>query len=962
MQYLTRVGSASDLAQQPPSTGSTNNGEPFPLAAAMDSRVGAGGAQASHSEGGGARSGGTTGSGGRARMPIEGHRVVGLDEGGVILPQGDGPPLLNNLHIPRRSNNDLLRPASRSEFSMKVEILDCTYFMEIPRLLPQSSAVVIWPVAATAADVILCLATGPLPDLVASRAPAEVAAIVPRARDFVFAGEQLRIVVYLSPAKQQQSTGAAAKSPEHTLVRKTSSTVYLENSPQVLERRDMASRSQALIRDEAVTEASRAALASAARSVFHVRLTSPDGYSSTRVGWKSPRESGSGFATAAAAAIAAEGREAPTVAAAAAASVSPGGGALGSVRTALQHGCTPLVAEGPAAEHGAAGGLARAAAVSALPNGDVVIVLQVVVASSFAGSDAVLEVLQYERSDGGGDSVDESLADLNLLRWLLPLEVASTALPLDTAAAAAASAGRASPPPASLPTSSSTPSFSSLAGFSFSSTSSAPSPPRPTAAAAAAGLAASLRLPTGSKSSSTSGTVSPPPYLDDELGGRALYTPDGVGNEGLLSFRGHTLDPQRFAAQWGLDGLHTPGRKWMRHVAVLMPVTVESFAAECDTSDLICVLVENVLPASGNGAGSGVTLYIDAVSLECEGEWPAAAGPLVSLEVGEPHRLPDLPLRPGEQHSFVLRSNLKRQPADWLDLRGLQSAQGERAGARAGVKEPRFSVLLSCRSSHSESRLLFRHHLSWSPRPRRDVLLSVSQELPASRSSTAASTSQMSSLSHQFIKAQALSVHATNLTSEELHLTLLAPVSLAATALGRLTFPTSPLHGGPPPRTGSAPAPLFPHREALHADSPLLGSGERRAHNRSSSSQGPLLPPVRRMESLLGAAAVAVSQRQASLGAAAASTAADAPSVAEPSPRSHLWLQSVAPMGKVPPHSTTTICCELLPLVDGIITLDTLHVSTKQRDVLFIPEKPLQIYAVMNGDELSDGDEEDGLS
>eukprot|EP00850_Spirogloea_muscicola_P012682 SM000083S22729 [mRNA] locus=s83:128706:135173:- [translate_table: standard] len=849
MQYLTRVGSASDLAQQPPSTGSTNNGEPLPLAAAMDSRASAGGAQASHSEGGGAR------SGGRARMPIEGHRVVGLDEGGVILPQG------------------------------------------------------------------------PLPDLVASSAPAEVAAIVPRARDFVFAGEQLRIVVYLSPAKQQQSTGAAAKLPEHTFVRRTSSTVYLQNSPQVLERRDMASRSQALIRDEAFAEASRAALESAARSVFHVRLTSPDGYPSTRVG----------------------------------------------VRTALHHGCTPLVAEGPAAEHGAAGGLTRAASMSALPNGDVVIVLQVVVASSFVGSDAVLEVLQYERSDSGGDSMDESLADLNLLRWLLPLEVASTALPLDTAAAAAASAGRASPPPASLPMSSSTPSFSSLAGFSFSSTSSAPSPPRPTAAAAAAGLAASLRLPTGSKSSSTSGTVSPPLYLDDELGGRALYTPDGVGNEGLLSFRGHTLDPQRFAAQWGLDGLHTPGRKWVRHVAVLMPLTIESFAAECDMSDLICVLVENVLPASGNGAGSGVTMFIDAVSLECEGEWPAAAGPLVSLEVGEPHRLPDLPLRPGEQHSFVLRSNLKRQPAeaqpqrqpeDRLDSRGLQSAQGERAGVHVGVKEPQFSVLLSCRSSHSESSLLFRHHLSWSPRPRRDVLLSVSQESPASRSSTASSTAHTSSLSHQFIKSQAVSVHATNLTSEELHLTLLAPVSLAATALGRLTFPTSPMHGGPPPRTGSAPAPLFPHREALNGDhdSPLTGSGERRAHNRSSSSQGPLLPPVRRMESLLGAAAVAVSQRQASLSAAAASTAADAPSVAEPSPRSYLWLQSVAPMGKVPPHSTTTICCELLPLVDGIITLDTLHVSTKQRDVLFIPEKPLQIYAVMNGDELSDGEEEDGLS
>jgi hypothetical protein len=33
---------------------------------------------------------------------------------------------------------------------------------------------------------------------------------------------------------------------------------------------------------------------------------------------------------------------------------------------------------------------------------------------------------------------------------------------------------------------------------------------------------------------------------------------------------------------------------------------------------------------------------------------------------------------------------------------------------------------------------------------------------------------------------------------------------------------------------------------------------------------------------------------------------------------------------RLPPHATTAVRCELLPLTSGIITLDTLHIATNE--------------------------------
>ncbi|MCH94753.1 hypothetical protein A2U01_0015718, partial [Trifolium medium] len=45
----------------------------------------------------------------------------------------------------------------------------------------------------------------------------------------------------------------------------------------------------------------------------------------------------------------------------------------------------------------------------------------------------------------------------------------------------------------------------------------------------------------------------------------------------------------------------------------------------------------------------------------------------------------------------------------------------------------------------------------------------------------------------------------------------------------------------------------------------------------------------------------------------------------------HLWLQSRVPLGCIPSQSTATIKLELLPLTDGTITLDSLQIDVKEK-------------------------------
>eukprot|EP00897_Mesotaenium_endlicherianum_P005787 jgi/Mesen1/5236/ME000026S04545 len=116
-----------------------------------------------------------------------------------------------------------------------------------------------------------------------------------------------------------------------------------------------------------------------------------------------------------------------------------------------------------------------------------------------------------------------------------------------------------------------------------------------------------------------------------------------------------------------------------------------------------------------------------------------------------------------------------------------ESSDGLLMEAQQQQQQQFYSVVVSCRCSHSGARLLYRHPLTWHPKPARELLLSVSLD-PDSPSEGAAASPGACDHFHP----KTVTVRATNLTRAEMSLTLLAPASLAATALSRLSFPATP--------------------------------------------------------------------------------------------------------------------------------------------------------------------------
>ncbi|KAL2633965.1 hypothetical protein R1flu_005444 [Riccia fluitans] len=575
----------------------------------------------------------------------------------------------------------------------------------------------------------------------------------------------------------------------------------------------------------------------------------------------------------------------------------------------------------------AAGGLARnAVACTSLANGDVVVLLQISMVADCVSNDAVLEVTQFEKyeppvftSSEYGQPQRRGVWDPSqgLLQWLLPLDRPS------------------SPPPSAVVNSiHNSPTKLAISGgnstiFSFSNlrTSSsgqlAPPPPAPI-------------LPISSP------TYSPPTYgpkdWDAALQERNAKTE--VGSEGLLSFRGAVLEPQRFSAHCGLEGPYVPGKKWKRKLSVVQPIKLDSYFAQCNAQDLICVLVENILPPTGRSAE--VVIFVDSVNIICQSApsgSPPFPVPIACLEVGDDRQLPGLALRVGEQHSFILRpTNPAWKPSPPNGAKSDSAGSSGRYevqpfGGSVRSKNGRdllsslpeggeYAVIVSCHCSHTESRLHYKHPLQWRPRPSRDLLLSVSLGNSASDSS--------SNESQPMFKPQVVTVQVTNLTSQDMNLTLLAPSSLANSPLSMVSFPAP---------TGDSPITASFNKQKSFK--PVARYDEEKKKTTTDRPESPDqymdLPPVRRMESVIGISpTVLFRERNVS--------AADI--VADNSPaRSHLWLQSTVPLGCVPAHSTTTVKCDILPLTDGIITLDTLHISANGHDARYIPESPLQIYA-----------------
>lgn len=62
--------------------------------------------------------------------------------------------------------------------------------------------------------------------------------------------------------------------------------------------------------------------------------------------------------------------------------------------------------------------------------------------------------------------------------------------------------------------------------------------------------------------------------------------------EGLLSFRGVSLERDRFYVCCGLEGIYTPGRRWRRKLEIIQPLDIHSFVADFNSEDLLCVQIK----------------------------------------------------------------------------------------------------------------------------------------------------------------------------------------------------------------------------------------------------------------------------------------------------------------------------------------------------------------------------------
>ncbi|KAJ4968697.1 hypothetical protein NE237_015398 [Protea cynaroides] len=566
----------------------------------------------------------------------------------------------------------------------------------------------------------------------------------------------------------------------------------------------------------------------------------------------------------------------------------------------------------------ASGGLARdTVRCCSLSNGDIVVLLGVLVGVDVL-KNPTLEVLQFEKhqdenlaSDNGDNLIYTNLEDpcRELLDWLLPLD--RSLPPARSPPHLGNTSGFGS---ASQKSNNSASSGSQLFSFGhFRSYSMSSLPP------------SSLAPPLSSVTSSNS-----KPTFDLENWGlfsaQKLRRTQETGTEELLSFRGVSLEPERFSVHCGLEGIYIPGRRWRRKLEIIQPVEIHSFAADCNTEDLLCVQIKNVSPVHT----PDIVIFLDAISIVFE-EDPKGGTPLslpiACIEAGNDHSLPNVALRRGEEHSFILKpvpmwKNRKihggksTQPSP-IQVGKVGSAASKRQLPSKAVKgrginssADQYAVLLSCRCNYSESRLFFKKPIAWRPCLTRDLIISVASEMSEKRCGSNKGVDQL--------PVQVLTLQASNLTSEDLTLTVLAPASFTSPTVASLNSgPSSPM-------------------------SPFVGFyevGGRLEGDRHSSG-------VERLSST----PVVSENKKESAGTGARSVSFDEQNLSDVIPSTepgctHLWLQSRAPLGCVPSQSTATVKLELLPLTDGIITLDTLQIDVKEKGLTWIPEHSLMINA-----------------
>ncbi|KAJ4886833.1 hypothetical protein Rs2_26581 [Raphanus sativus] len=547
-----------------------------------------------------------------------------------------------------------------------------------------------------------------------------------------------------------------------------------------------------------------------------------------------------------------------------------------------------------------AGGLARSKAkCCALPNGDIVVSLQVYIVDS--PKEPIIEILQFEKHQDRDHEHKDPYG--NLLKWLMPLDnnisQQSRSLPPPISSSPGLSSSTAHKPALS-----SASSGSQLFSFGhFRSYSMSALPPN----------TAPVTGPVKTQSSKPSFDIED----WDSYSGQTLRNGQKFGTEELLSFRGVPLERDRFSVRCGLEGICIPGRRWRRKLEIIQPIEIYSFAADCNTDDLLCVQIKNVAPTHT----PDIVIYVDAITIVFEEAGKSASPssvPIACIEAGNEHSLPNLTLRKGEEHSFIVRpafsvgSNVKPSAAR-KELKSsslsLPSVNFERKGS--GLSGDQYAVMVSCRCNYTESRLFFEQRTKWRPRVSRDLTISVASEMSGEPRGPHGRASQL--------PVQILTLQASNLTSEDLSFTVLAPASFTSppSVVSLNSTPTSPL------------SPFLGFSEFTER----VQSEKRNTARRKVQSLPPMPLETIRTET--------TTNDEMNL-------ASSNPSDVVPKSGlgcTHLWLQSRVPLGSVPSKSTATIKLELLPLTDGIITLDTLQIHVKEKGRRYIPEQSLKINA-----------------
>ena len=200
----------------------------------------------------------------------------------------------------------------------------------------------------------------------------------------------------------------------------------------------------------------------------------------------------------------------------------------------------------------------------------------------------VLEVLQFEKFESSkADPANHNNAEVSekqdpyseLLTWLMPVDRVSPApgRSPSPSLASSPSLGNASQKSGSSPLSGSQLfSFGQLRSYSMS------------AAPQAAPMSSSVYL-------------SPNQKLNSGLEEFDHFSSDGTpkkldfGADGMSSFRGVPLDPERFSSACGLEGIYIPSWRWRKKLEVIQPVEIHTFATECNTEYLLCVQIKVII-------------------------------------------------------------------------------------------------------------------------------------------------------------------------------------------------------------------------------------------------------------------------------------------------------------------------------------------------------------------------------